>query len=194
MKRQLLQITLTTWALTVGVFVGDRQPIYAQTRTFSCIEQDGYQFNAPTIIASTPRGDFKIIEWSSPDFERWTNPVNGNKYNALERCRAVANKFQIYYDCDLLDPKYIAAATIPLTENGKTQVYPAVLITNLDSPKAKACFALPQDTANSLVRGLLFMLPPQADIYHAAEQVRLILNQMDDIRSPGDASIAPIRN
>ncbi|NJP11830.1 MAG: hypothetical protein HC866_22105 [Leptolyngbyaceae cyanobacterium RU_5_1] len=193
MKRQFLLTTSATLILTVIGIVSDRRFSSAQSTKFTCLPP-GAQFNQPVTMASTARGDFPIILWSSQNFEHWTNE-SGNKFDPTVRCEMVSRRFQSYYDCDLLDSKHIAVATIPLMENGKTQWYPAVLVTELDSPKARQCASLPSDGANvSSVRGLLFMLPPQGDIYGAAEQVRKILNQLDDVRFPGDETIEPIRN
>ncbi|NEP10744.1 MAG: hypothetical protein F6K14_11115 [Symploca sp. SIO2C1] len=194
MNLRFLPRILTIVALTLLTNIIFTQPSYAQSTTFECEKDlilDELGIDDYKTIARTPRGEFPIILWVSRDFERFTNRW-GKPYDAMTRCMEVSRRIQDYYNCDLLDPKYISGATIPWTRDGKTEVYPVVVVTH---PEVSECSSLPFQLDAPIVKGLLFMLPPEEDYNSAANQLRKILEKLEDIRNnSGLPSIEPICN
>lgn len=180
---QLLTPILVSALLGCGLQVLGIRPSFAEEVKFSCYPA-GYEFNQPITVIHTPYGqDVPVIVWKSLEFAKWSRLPE-------QRCQEVTQRLQAYYTCDLLDSRYISAATLPWTENGQTTYYPAVVVTH---PSPKPCsMNLPAKVGTSQgYVGLLFMLPAERDAYRAAAKIRQILNQLDDLRF---TTVEPLEN
>ncbi|MBF2026923.1 MAG: hypothetical protein IGS48_09180 [Oscillatoriales cyanobacterium C42_A2020_001] len=162
----------------ISIGIAGISPGYAEGIQFACVPA-GYQFNQPTTVIHTPYGkNLPLITWATPEFRKWNHEPG-------TRCAAVSQRLQQYYNCDLLNPRYIGAATVPWTENGQTTFYPSVVVVH-DNPTPCAATLpaniLPSNAGTKGYVGLLFMLPPEGNAYSAAAKMRQILNQLDDLR------------
>jgi hypothetical protein len=114
--------------------------------------------SVPTLVVHTRRHSLQIAEWRSDYFQ-------AAGYDPLTRCRKVAERLRLFYNCGLLrsDNMFSEISTTP-------QGNPSpVLFVGVDDEARRRCPTLDQRRSGKL---LLFMVEPNQNLEQIQERLR----------------------